>query len=728
MSLIRIAIVLALGSAMIVPPLAAQAPSRSPQTAGAGTVTLSLADYNRLLDRAEHPVVSPDPPPIPAVLASGDLLVRIAGERVSGTFRLEGEVFRTGMAAIPLVSGAALLDARLGEGPLPLIGDADTTVALVEGPRPFSIVLQWGAPLESAPGRASFVLPVPRAGTVSATFELPNTPADIRIEPGAITRTSAANGITRVEATLVPGKHTRVSWSSRQSGPAASVRDLRTHADVKTLVSVGEADLRLTALIDVTVVRGTPDHFDLAVPAGFAVTSASGGGLDRTEERPGILVLFLRTPSDRRHQFLVSLERTTSDGATLQSVLPTIAGTERETGEVAIEAVGTIELSARETDVLRRMDVREASAPLRSLARQPVLAALRYHRRGAEPPTVVLDVKRFPDAPVIAAVAERAVATTLVTAEGRTLTEVTLTMRNRAQPFLRVQLPAGARMVSADVAGESAKLAEAPDGTRVPLLRPGFRPNGPYQVSYVYVYDGQAFGKKGRGELALPKMDVPVELVEWEAFLPDKFRLKKFDGNAVVLPAADVSVSVGSLIGVVGGAAGGVRGPAPGQIAGRVVDQQGSALPGTTVRVQQGGGLVAESITDANGWFTFSSMPAGQVEVTAELQGFKVARAALSTDASRGRRIDFALEVGRIEETITVAAETAPTFRTSLRNERDDAQQAQAPSQNVFNLQRRVSGVLPVRIDVPRAGVAYRFARPLVLDEATTVSFEYKTR
>jgi hypothetical protein len=43
-------------------------------------------------------------------------------------------------------------------------------------------------------------------------------------------------------------------------------------------------------------------------------------------------------------------------------------------------------------------------------------------------------------------------------------------------------------------------------------------------------------------------------------------------------------------------------------------------------------------------------------------------------------------------------------------------------------LQKRVAGVLPVSIDVPRAGHSYRFARALVLDEETKLSFEYKTR
>jgi hypothetical protein len=54
--------------------------------------------------------------------------------------------------------------------------------------------------------------------------------------------------------------------------------------------------------------------------------------------------------------------------------------------------------------------------------------------------------------------------------------------------------------------------------------------------------------------------------------------------------------------------------------------------------------------------------------------------------------------------------------------------QHNAASVNVLNLQQRVSGVLPVRVDVPRTGDSYHFVRPLVLDEETKVSFSYKTK
>jgi hypothetical protein len=53
--------------------------------------------------------------------------------------------------------------------------------------------------------------------------------------------------------------------------------------------------------------------------------------------------------------------------------------------------------------------------------------------------------------------------------------------------------------------------------------------------------------------------------------------------------------------------------------------------------------------------------------------------------------------------------------------------QLNLPSANVFSLQRRVAGILPVRLYVPRSGKSYRFVRPLVLEEETKITFQYKS-
>src|SRR5262249_19334245 len=224
-----------------------------------------------------------------------------------------------------------------------------------------------------------------------------------------------------------------------------------------------------------------------------------------------------------RHQFLVTLERSVPHASTTTSggpggdaadsagargdltsstsvrheiPLPWLDGAQRETGETAIEGVGTLDLNAPERAPLHRIDGTEVSAPLQSLSRDALLAAFRYQRRATEPVALALDVQRFPEAPVLAAIAERAVVTTLVTTQRRALTQVSLTMGTQAQPFLKVGLPAGATLVSAEVAGGSVKPVEGSDGARVPLLRTGFRPSGPYAVSFVYTQSGAAFEKK----------------------------------------------------------------------------------------------------------------------------------------------------------------------------------------------------------------------------------------
>jgi hypothetical protein len=67
-------------------------------------------------------------------------------------------------------------------------------------------------------------------------------------------------------------------------------------------------------------------------------------------------------------------------------------------------------------------------------------------------------------------------------------------------------------------------------------------------------------------------------------------------------------------------------------------------------------------------------------------------------------------------------------FRDDKKQREKQQQQAQnQASSNVYNLQMKASGVLPVRIDVPRAGNSYHFTRALVLDEETKLTFNYKS-
>ena len=734
----RTSIGLALCAALAASPVVAQ--DRGP----AGTVTLPRPDYDRLLDLAGRQPRPPDGAPLPAALTRADIRVRVAGGAVRATMAIEGEVFQSGSVKVPLLTNATLLDARSADRPLPLIAEGNAHLAVVTGPGAFSATLEWGSAIAAAPGRGSFVLPVPPAGSATATFDVPGEQSDLRISPGLILSRTSGNGRTLVEAALDPGSSTQVSWTSRETGPAAPPRDARLLSDVKSLITIGAADVRLLALVDVTIVQGDPAQFEVAIPAGYELASVTGGTLDRSEQQDGRIILAVSGAARRRHQFLLDLERASAGGSfKLETGVPTVMGSQRETGEIAVEGVGTLAVSSADAPGLRRMDVREADPSLLAVARQSLLAAYRYQRPAAGGPALAVDVVRFPDAGVLAAIAERAVATTLVTSQGRALTEVSLWLRNRAQPFMRVTLPVGASMLSVEVAGAPAKPAEGADGMRVPLLRAGFRPDGPYNVSFVYIHAGPAFAKKGTMQMTLPRMDVPVSLVEWELFVPAQFRADRFTGTAIAAHLVEATrfVEVEQAAHAVPGA----LAAAAGQIVGRVVDTTGAPIPGATI-VAEANGRRLTTVSRADGQYAFSGLPSGPVAVSSQLHGFKTVRRSVIFD-QRPRQLDFELAAGALSETVTVTAD-APVIdmRTSaaeqtitmdqMRGSQAQAggksveprQAAQEPSMNVQNLQRRAAGVLPIEIDVPRAGESYRFVKPLVVDEETVVGFNYKRR
>src|SRR5579864_5258253 len=728
-----------------------------------GNVTLTLAEYNRLVELASKSSKQREAPPLPYAIKRVDMKLHVTNETVLGTLQLDGEVFSKGAAKVPLTTGLTILNARQEGKSLPLEEEGSTSMAVLPGAAEFSVALDTGMPLAIEPGRASFNLPVPSAGSVRLQLVIPGDHSMVRISPGLITSRTTEKGQTTLQATLVPGQPANISWITGVVQVPVVKHEVRFLSDVKTLVTVNDEELRIAALADITVVQGDPTQFVIDVPTGYEITGASGATVDSSEVENGKLIVRLNASTPRSHEFLVSMQRPLN-GTKADAPIVGFVDTQRETGEVLVEGTGAMELTATEGGGLKRMDLKEVNPYLRSLARFPLQAAFRYHRQPTETPTLAMEWTRFPDSTVLAAVAEHAVVTTLVTVEGRTLTEVKLTVKNQAQPFLKVKLPGGATIVSAEVAGEKVKPVQGPDGNRVPLLRTGFRPNGPYEVSFVFTDSSTPFAKKGGSDLALPSMDVPISLLEWELFLPEQYKVKDFGGDVIaayLLPAALVednrtqisstfTNSNGSFglqanegmdrlaLFVPGVTDGRLR---TGQLSGVVTDPQGAVIPGAQVILTLENGGTMTTTSDASGHWVFSGVPSGRVKILVSSQGFQSANLHTQYDAGRPSRYDARLNVGTASETVEVTA-VAPLIETTTANvrrgkkDRDkerDEKKAEAlaqnlPSSNVLDLQKRVAGVLPVRVDVPRAGNSYRFARALVLDEETKVTFSYKTK
>ena len=705
-----------------------------PAPGTAGTVTLSLSEYNRLVELANRKDKTSDEVPLPFVLSRAVFKLRVENQTLVGTVDIDGSLLAKGSVKTPLTTALTILEAKQSNNPLPLLQEGPSHAAILNGPGPFAVSLGVAAPLSIEAGRASFTLPVPLASSSILTLELPGNHANVRIEPGLVTSRDTANGQTRIEAALEPGKAARIWWTTREIAAPVAQREVRFLSDVKSVVSVGDSQLRVTALCDLNVIQGEAGEFKMSLPQGYELVTASGSTLESHDVSGNTLTLRVHDPARRNHQFLIAIERTNKDTQT-EAPLLAFADAQRETGELLVEGAGAMELKATESGGLRRMDVREAGAITRSLSHFPLQAAFRYNRRASEAPRLQLEWRQFLDADVLSAIAERATVTTLTNIEGRTLTEVSLRVRNHAKPFMKIELAAGTQLLSAEVEGERVKPVEGADGTRIPLLRAGLDSSKPYNVSFVYYSSGSRFAKSGAYDMGLPKLSIPVNLLTWEVSLPERLEVRQFGGNALsaeLFPASiarnmvdaeeDFSstqnwreLDLSTL--------------EPGQVGGVIVDPAGAVVPGAEITVtntQTGTSLTTKSDNEGN--WRIAGMQPGAVKVAISSPGFQKTQLYLDLLETKPVRLGTTMEVSSVSETVTMTADGIDNRDIEDKLKKDRAAQLNTASQNVFNLQRRVAGILPVAVEVPRSGKSYRFVRPLVMEEETRITFNYKSR
>jgi hypothetical protein len=234
-----------------------------------------------------------------------------------------------------------------------------------------------------------------------------------------------------------------------------------------------------------------------------------------------------------------------------------------------------------------------------------------------------------------------------------------------------VGLPQGATLLSAEVAGVSVKPVLGADGARVPLLRPGFRPPG-----------GGPNGPSGGGSYQVSF----VYLESGEAFA------KKGDAR-LTLARVDLPISL--------------------------LEWELFLPEGFQVKRFEGDVLPQQLVAS-------TLMPVMPEGIVGGMVGGVPDRIATTITSRQDVAGDKA---AGINERITIEERNRPAPPPPPEAPAP-AQQAQssAGSVNVQNLQRKISGVLPVRIDVPRAGQSYMFVRPVVINEDTMVRFTYRAR
>src|ERR1044072_1917668 len=178
--------------------------------------SLSLEEYNRLITLAAKPGKKPDGFPLNYAIQRADLKLHVTTDSVLASVKLEGETYTKNAVKVALTSGMTLLVPRQDGKLLPLELEGGMHTAVLPGASNFAVSLDAGIPLGIEAGRASFLIPVPSAGSARLSLAVPGDLTNVRISPGLITNRSSSNGNTSIEATLVPGQIANVWWKTRE--------------------------------------------------------------------------------------------------------------------------------------------------------------------------------------------------------------------------------------------------------------------------------------------------------------------------------------------------------------------------------------------------------------------------------------------------------------------------------------------------------------------------------
>jgi hypothetical protein len=207
---------------------------------------------------------------------------------------------------------------------------------------------------------------------------------------------------------------------------------------------------------------------------------------------------------------------------------------ERETGGIAVEVLGAGEIKDRQSTGLEEADAAELGQ-LISSRQSPSLVAFRLKpTEGKSSRDLTIDVARYTPQAVLTANVEEAEYKALLTADGKTLVQSRFAVRNNQRNFLKLNLPATAVLWSASVAGRPIRPGRAADGSLLlPLekMRAGDDSNA-FVVEVSYLDRGQAWSDKGRVQLSLVAVDLPISKSRLVLHHSPVFRLTPVSGTS----------------------------------------------------------------------------------------------------------------------------------------------------------------------------------------------------
>ena len=515
-----------------------------------GWVVIPVDEYKRLRALAFPTERDSDVLPVEATLTRVDYDLHVNGELATGQASLTVDVIKDGWVRVPIPSGLYVREAKLDGKLLSLVsggGEKGAGPLSVILPRPgrYMLILDVAVPVASNAGNESIALPSTMSGVTRALVQLSRQGMDVKLSGGVLVEASDSATESRWLAYGNGIQPLTFAWR-RKTDDHRNSQHLRMRGSLTEVVGLGEDSTSVNAEVNVEIIQGATAEIRVTIPEKVDINQVSGAMVADWEMKGSELAITFLEPVEQNARFVVNGETRSPRDGQIEIPILRLANTERETGGIAVEVLGAGEIKDRRLQGLENADASDLGEMVSS-RQSPSLLAFRF--RSVDPKAgrmLNINVVRYAQQAVLMANVEEARYEVLMTNEGKTLVQGRFAVRNNQRNFLKITLPAGARLWSATLSGTAVRPGQASDGgLLLPLekARGGEEASG-FAVEILYVWAGKPWDERGKVLVPLPKLDLPVSRTGLRLQYPPLFRISTEPGSFHAESYVDPSSSV----------------------------------------------------------------------------------------------------------------------------------------------------------------------------------------
>lgn len=469
------------------------------------------------------------------------------------------EVFsKTGSTSIPLVSAdVGLKDVTLNQKPSVITRMGDRYYLVVNKPGRYHLAMEFFAKVtrerEHGPGSFSFqVLPSPIS---ILDVQIAEPDMDVFVDPSMKIEKETADGKTLATVVLPYTERVTIRWNkaiSKVDIPTVKLEP-KLYVDVQTLLSIGEGVAHGASTLRYSILQSEVSELKVVVPDDVTMLEVHGADVRDwkmlTQDGKQVLDVYLSRAVKGSYDLQLVYEKAIGEGSvTAQLPELIVLGVERQRGLTGVQARTNVEISFGKLANATQIDVKELPQDLWGQASFPILLAYKYLNH---PVAVDIEVVKHAEISVLVAAIDSAHYVTLLTEEGKVLTQVTLQMRNNVKQFVRLALPTGATFLSCFVSGRPVKPAQDANGkVLIPLQKSESLGESiaQFPVEIMYLTQQDKFQTVGRSTMHLPQLDIPTSQLYWSVYVPEEFNYWLFRGDVkrietMVMPSVMTKVA-----------------------------------------------------------------------------------------------------------------------------------------------------------------------------------------